>query len=345
MTNTVLLQFQAQLSGSALGRSQPASGRVVVTPDALVLTVAGGEKRRQRRIPFTAVSDFVVRLPDDAEGDGKRQMSLSVRRFEERQMVTVEAGSRTVDEFRQRLVEVILDGTAVRVTHPYLVNGQRTDATPRDARMRLDRESVAFESGDSTLSVGYADIRYVTKADGSEEEGDGTGRNAYVISDIDGRTVNTAVSLSSTSTCNLLVKHLRAAKEVTEDDDGLTVLVVDDEPGMAELVGVKLESLRDDLSAKWATTALDGLDVLHDRGADVVVSDYQMPEMDGIEFLRTVRKQYPDQPFILFTGKGSETVAAEAIGEGVTDYVTKSITNDSYEQLLRRVERAGGVGE
>ena len=56
---------------------------------------------------------------------------------------------------------------------------------------------------------------------------------------------------------------------------------------------------------------------------DAIISDYQMPDIDGITFLRTVRMQHPDMPFILFTGRGREEVVIEAINSGADSYVQK----------------------
>jgi PAS domain S-box-containing protein len=65
-----------------------------------------------------------------------------------------------------------------------------------------------------------------------------------------------------------------------------------------------------------------------------------MPGESGIEFLRSVRKRYPDLPFILFTGKGSEAVASDAISAGVTDYLQKETGSEQYELLANRIDTA-----
>jgi PAS domain S-box-containing protein len=65
-----------------------------------------------------------------------------------------------------------------------------------------------------------------------------------------------------------------------------------------------------------------------------------MPGTDGIEFLQAVRRDYPTLPFILFTGRGSEEVASEAISAGVTDYLQKETGTDQYAVLANRVENA-----
>lgn len=65
-----------------------------------------------------------------------------------------------------------------------------------------------------------------------------------------------------------------------------------------------------------------------------------MPGMNGIEFLESVRAIDEDLPFILFTGKGSEEVASEAISAGVTDYLQKQSGTDQYTILANRITNA-----
>jgi DNA-binding NtrC family response regulator len=71
-----------------------------------------------------------------------------------------------------------------------------------------------------------------------------------------------------------------------------------------------------------------------------VVSDYSMPGTDGIEFLEQVRERFPDLPFIIFTGKGSQRVAKQALLSDVTDYVEKGYDTRQYDVLLTRIEKA-----
>ncbi len=102
----------------------------------------------------------------------------------------------------------------------------------------------------------------------------------------------------------------------------IRILHVDDEPDFADLAGTFLERDDDRFTVETATSADEGLESVDDRPPDCVVSDYNMPGMNGIEFLQAVRVEYPDLPFILFTGKGSEAVASDAISAGVTDYLS-----------------------
>ncbi len=118
------------------------------------------------------------------------------------------------------------------------------------------------------------------------------------------------------------------------------VLHVDDDPDITELVAVMIERETDQLTVESATSASEGLDRLATDDFDCIVSDYDMPGTDGVKFLETVREEYPDLPFILYTGKGSEEVASEAISAGATDYLQKGRGTDQYELLANRIQNA-----
>ncbi|MFB6281060.1 MAG: response regulator, partial [Haloferacaceae archaeon] len=107
---------------------------------------------------------------------------------------------------------------------------------------------------------------------------------------------------------------------VGRTDGTIRILHVDDEPDFADLAASFLERENDRFVVETATSASDGLDRLADDRFDCIVSDYDMPGRNGIEFLETVREDHPELPFVLYTGKGSEEVASDAISAGVTDY-------------------------
>lgn len=120
----------------------------------------------------------------------------------------------------------------------------------------------------------------------------------------------------------------------------IRVLHVEDDPDFGDLTAKFLERCDDGLTIDTATNPADALETLAEKDFDCVISDYDMPEMTGIEFLETLRDQYPDLPFILFTGKGSEEVASEAISAGVTDYLQKETGPSQYRVLANRVNNA-----
>ncbi|MDZ5810986.1 PAS domain S-box protein [Halorubrum sp. AD140] len=120
-------------------------------------------------------------------------------------------------------------------------------------------------------------------------------------------------------------------------NDGIRVLHVDDDPDLAELTASFLEREDDRIAVETAPNATAGLTRLAKNDVDCVVSDHDMPGPNGIEFLESVRERDPDLPFILYTGKGSESVASEAISAGVTDYLQKAGGTEQYEILANRV--------
>ncbi|ADQ67009.1 pas domain s-box [Halogeometricum borinquense DSM 11551] len=118
--------------------------------------------------------------------------------------------------------------------------------------------------------------------------------------------------------------------------DPIRVLHVDDDAAFAELVAIYLERESDRITVITATSVSDALTEL-DSGIDCIVADYEMPDRNGIEFLEVVTERYPDLPFILFTGRGSEEIASEAISAGVTDYLQKSTGTEQYTLLANRI--------
>lgn len=120
----------------------------------------------------------------------------------------------------------------------------------------------------------------------------------------------------------------------------IRVLHVDDEPTFADLVATFLEREDDQFTVETATGAEEGLAHLTDHDVDCIVSDYDMPERNGIEFLESVREEYDELPFILHTGKGNEEIASDAISAGVTDYLQKKPGTEQYQLLANRIRNA-----
>jgi len=98
---------------------------------------------------------------------------------------------------------------------------------------------------------------------------------------------------------------------MSDETDLIRILHVDDDPGFAELAATYLQRNDDRFDIESGSSADDGLDRLDGAAFDCVVSDHDMPGRNGIEFLEAVRDEYPDLPFILFTGKGRSTPSTE----------------------------------
>lgn len=102
----------------------------------------------------------------------------------------------------------------------------------------------------------------------------------------------------------------------------IDLLLVDDEPALLEIGTVFLEECGD-MRVDTATTVAEALRKLRSGRYEAVVSDYDLPDRDGIAFLKEVRHRHPTLPFILFTGKGREQVVIEALNSRADFYLQK----------------------
>ncbi|MBX8632319.1 MAG: PAS domain S-box protein [Thermoplasmata archaeon YP2-bin.285] len=102
----------------------------------------------------------------------------------------------------------------------------------------------------------------------------------------------------------------------------IRVLYVDDEKTLHEPVKMLLES-DNSIEVDTASSPLAVIDRIGSDDYDAIISDYQMPDVDGIEFLDMLRKKAIDIPFILFTGRSREEVAIEALNKGANYYFQK----------------------
>jgi PAS domain S-box-containing protein len=128
-----------------------------------------------------------------------------------------------------------------------------------------------------------------------------------------------------------------------------SVLYVDDEELLLDLCRSYLEK-SGDFRVETAGSAPDAIKKLQDTAYDAIVSDYQMPGMDGIAFLKEVRSRFGDIPFILFTGKGREEIVIEAIDNGADFYIqkggdTRSQFAELAHKILKAVERRKAIAE
>ncbi len=120
----------------------------------------------------------------------------------------------------------------------------------------------------------------------------------------------------------------------------ISVLYVDDDPDLLEIGRLFLED-KEDFSVDCARSGKEGLDRITSGHYDAVVSDYQMPKMDGITLLKTVRAIHKDLPFILFTGKGREEIVIDALNSGADFYLQKGGEPESqFTELSHKIRQA-----
>jgi len=113
------------------------------------------------------------------------------------------------------------------------------------------------------------------------------------------------------------------------------VLHIDDEEGFLELSKIFLQ--KESIKATSALSGEEGLRILKQKNFDAIISDFQMPGMNGLEFLDHLRTNGNDIPFIMLTGKGREEVAIKALNLGADHYLMKGGDNKSLFSELAHV--------
>jgi CheY-like chemotaxis protein len=102
----------------------------------------------------------------------------------------------------------------------------------------------------------------------------------------------------------------------------LSVLLIDDEPALLEVLKPFIER-SGEMSVHTAQSALEALKILPEKSFDAIIVDYDMPEINGIEFLKILRSKGDTTPVIIFTGVGHERTAIEAINYGANFFLKK----------------------
>ncbi len=116
---------------------------------------------------------------------------------------------------------------------------------------------------------------------------------------------------------------------------GEKILIVDDEKVIVELASLLLKKRGFEVF-----TAGDGkecLDLVEQQRPAVVLLDYMMPVLNGLETLRQIKQYYPDTYVIMFTGKGSEDTAVEIMKAGAADYLQKPFAKNSLQERIDSV--------
>ena len=120
----------------------------------------------------------------------------------------------------------------------------------------------------------------------------------------------------------------------------IRMLFVDDESSLLDLAKMFTEQSGDFIITK-VPNATEAIRLLLQERFDAIISDYQMSEMDGIEFLKAIRARGDKTPFIIFTGKGREEVVIEALNEGADGYFQKDGKPKSqFAELAHKIKKA-----
>lgn len=123
------------------------------------------------------------------------------------------------------------------------------------------------------------------------------------------------------------------------------ILVVDDSPMDRRLV-VGMLNKRSGWMADVAENGLQAVNLLSpDNLPALILTDMQMPEMNGLELVRSVKRDYPSLPVILMTAQGSEALAVKALQVGADSYVPKALLADDLLETVERVLALSGERE
>ena len=114
---------------------------------------------------------------------------------------------------------------------------------------------------------------------------------------------------------------------------GEKILIVDDEEVIVELVGLLLK--KRGFNVLSATNGEQCLQMVAEHSPALVLLDYMMPVMSGLDALKQIRQHYPETYVFMFTGKGNEEVAVELMRAGAADYLRKPFANSS---LIKRID-------
>ena len=116
---------------------------------------------------------------------------------------------------------------------------------------------------------------------------------------------------------------------------GVRVLIVEDDEGLRRVTQVQLE--RAGHPAAVAADATQALSILRRQPAELVLCDLHLPGISGMEFLKSVRLEFPDTAIVIITAYGTIDTAVEAIKSGAYDYITKPIHPDELIALVNQV--------
>ncbi|HIJ94416.1 MAG TPA: response regulator [Desulfuromonadales bacterium] len=119
-----------------------------------------------------------------------------------------------------------------------------------------------------------------------------------------------------------------------------TLVIIDDDPNLLELTSLILS--RRGFQVFAACTPRAGLELIAAHSPELVLLDYVMPEMNGLDTLRQIKSQFPDTYVVMFTGKGSEEIAVELMKSGASEYLLKPFNN---RNLIERLENVLKVRE
>jgi two-component system chemotaxis response regulator CheY len=113
------------------------------------------------------------------------------------------------------------------------------------------------------------------------------------------------------------------------------ILIVDDSSTMRKIISRSLRQAGLAVDEIFeAGDGIEGLNVLSGKNVDLILSDINMPNMDGLEFIKSVRASGKTMPIVMITTEGGEDIIKEALNNGASDSIKKPFTPDQLGQKL-----------
>ena len=124
-------------------------------------------------------------------------------------------------------------------------------------------------------------------------------------------------------------------QKAKEENSMGNVLIVDDSSTMRKIISRSLRQAGlqvDDIYE--AGDGIEGLSAMEGKTIDLILSDINMPNMDGLEFIKCVRAKGVNTPIVMITTEGGEDILREAISNGASDSIKKPFTPDQLNEKL-----------
>lgn len=125
--------------------------------------------------------------------------------------------------------------------------------------------------------------------------------------------------------------------QTLKTSDKLRVLLVEDNPDDLEIILKYFENYEDMFETDYVSSGKDGLEKISNRYYDLILLDFHLPDINGLEILQEIKKREIDTPVIMLTGADDRETAVEAMKKGASDYIVKSL--DSYKSLPKTVKQ------
>ena len=115
----------------------------------------------------------------------------------------------------------------------------------------------------------------------------------------------------------------------------MNMLLIDDDEWIRDSLSIYFEA--EGCHIKALETAEEGLEALKKHSYDIIIVDYRLPGMDGLDFLNRIKEFYPDAKKILITAYGNKALVSEALQLGIHDFIEKPFTTQSIERSLSKL--------